>query len=353
MRVTDAATFQWPASRRRYYPGTVRELPVVHILYANPAGVPPVEGALAAEGFRVEMHEIRERLADLARPPEEGIWLNRMSPSPHTRGHHDSVALMREVLGWLESADRRVINGSRAFEIELSKLRRYLLLRWHGIETPRTVLAVGRKRILEAARRFEGPFLRKHDQRGKGLGIQLFESADELGAHLDSGELERAPEDQVVLQEYIRAPEPFVTRVELAGGRFLFAMRRSIGSGFEPYLAESCRVEKRATPHGSPKAETVTFSPSPLQADNPLVRQYLALCEKEGIDIAGIEFVEDERGRRYTYDVIANTDHDQAFCKQVGVDGMGEIARWLRGVASSAPIAGPSPRAGSSRHGYS
>ena len=57
--------------------------------------------------------------------------------------------------------------------------------------------------------------------------------------------------------------------------------------------------------------------------------QYLALCQAERIEVAGIEFVEDAEGRRYTYDINANTNYNSALGKQVGVDGMLELARYL------------------------
>ena len=57
----------------------------------------------------------------------------------------------------------------------MSKLRQDLVLRRHGIRTPRTVLAVGREHLRAAAATFDGPFITKHDQGGKGLGIRLFQ----------------------------------------------------------------------------------------------------------------------------------------------------------------------------------
>ena len=69
----------------------------------------------------------------------------------------------------------------------MSKLRQDLVLRRHGIRTPRTVLAVGREHLLEAAGTFSGPFITKHDQGGKGLGIELLQDSNELERHLDGG----------------------------------------------------------------------------------------------------------------------------------------------------------------------
>lgn len=302
----------------------------VHILYENPAWLPPVCAALEAEGLRFELHEIWHGLIEASEAPAPGIWWNRMSPSSHTRGHHESVALMREVLAWLEDHGRRVVNGKRAFEIEVSKLRQDAVLRAHGIATPRTVLAVGRERILEAASRFDGPFLTKHNQGGKGLGIHRFESASALEEHLASPDYEPGPHGQIVLQQYIQAPEPFVTRVEVAGGKLLFAMRSSTLAGFELCPADACEAERRAAPDVCPADGSATFTASSVGPDDPIVEQYLRLCAAEGIDVAGIEFVEDAAGQRYTYDINANTNYNAELGKSLGVDAMREVARWIR-----------------------
>lgn len=306
----------------------------VQVLYENPAWLPPLTSALDAEGLAFALHEIWHGVVDPGRPAPEGIWLNRMSPSSHTRGHVESVALMRETLAWLEDSGRTVVNGSRVFEIEVSKLQQDLVLRRHGILAPRTVLAVGRDRILDAARTFEGPFLTKHNQGGKGLGIRLFEHPDELPAVLDDPSFDPGPNGQIVLQQYIQPREPFITRVEIVGGRFLYAMRSSTVGGFELCPADSCAAERaHRAPEVCPADGSATFTLSPLSGDDPLVRQYLALCAAEGIDIAGIEFVEDSAGRRYTYDINANTNYNGAVGKAAGIEGMVEVARWLKSLS--------------------
>ena len=54
---------------------------------------------------------------------------------------------------------------------------------------------------------------------------------------------------------------------------------------------------------------------------------------EEGIEIAGIEFVEDARGNRYTYDINGTTNYNQALGAMMGVDGMRAVARYVRRVA--------------------
>ena len=54
----------------------------------------------------------------------------------------------------------------------------------------RTVAAIGRHRILEAAQGFPTPFITKHNQGGKGLGVRKFESHDELAEYVNSTDFE-------------------------------------------------------------------------------------------------------------------------------------------------------------------
>ena len=309
-------------------------LPTINVLYENPAWIPPLREALEREGFRVSLVHVNEGSIDASALPPDGIWMNRISPSSHTRGNVHTVELTRQLLYWLEYHGRRVINGLPAFELEMSKLRQDLVLRRHGIRTPRTVLAVGRKHLLGAAATFDGPFITKHDQGGKGLGIRHFRSVGELEGHLDGGGFDAGPGARVILQEYVRAPEPFITRVEIVGGRFVFAMRSSTADGFELCPSDVCNpmpVGAGAGGEGSAGADAPgLFGPSPLTADDPLVQQYVRLCLEEGIEVAGIEFVEDAQGNRYTYDINGTTNYNQALGAMMGVDGMREVARYVR-----------------------
>lgn len=306
-------------------------LPTVHILYENPAWLPPLEEALRAEGFPYRCHEVWKGMIDARTEPPEGIFLNRMSPSSHTRGHNESVALMREWLLWLETWGRRVVNGSRAFDLEVSKLQQDLVLNRYGIRTPRTVLVVGKDELVAAAKTFDGPFITKHNQGGKGLGIRLFENPEQLARYVASADFDAGPNGQLVLQEYVRAPEPFITRIEIVGGRFLFSMRSSTASGFELCPSDACHPTAAAT-NVCPADGSALFSASAVTADDPIVRQYIELCRGEGIEVAGIEFVEDAKGQRYTYDINGNSNYNGVFGRQIGIDGMREVAGYLKSV---------------------
>ncbi|MBD90744.1 MAG: alpha-L-glutamate ligase [Deltaproteobacteria bacterium] len=316
----------------------------VHILFENEAWLPPLLEGLEAEGLSHQLHHVHHGSLEATEVPEPGIYLNRMSPSSHTRGHLESVDLMSETLAWLEGHGRRVINGSRAFALEVSKFRQDMVLQRYGIRTPRTVMTVGTDQLLAAARTFEGRFITKHNQGGKGLGIQLFDSVEQLEDHVNEPGYDAGPKGQMLIQQYIEPAESFITRVELVGDRFLFAMQSATSGGFELCPADACQIPP-AAPDVCPADGGAKFQVSPLTADDSLVQSYLRLMKHEGLDLAGIEFVEDAEGNRYTYDINGTTNYNSALGREVGVDGMLEVARLITRELKSSGSTGAMRRA--------
>ena len=76
------------------------------------------------------------------------------------------------------------------------------------------------------------------------------------------------------------------------------------------------------------------FSAADLDAADPLVLQYIQLMQNEGIDVAGIEFVEDAQGVRYTYDINGTTNYNETLGQQMGVDGMKELVAYIQRIAA-------------------
>ena len=140
-----------------------------------------------------------------------------------------------------------------------------------------------------------------------------------------------------LLQQYVEPAEPFITRVEIVGGEFQYAIRSSTEDGFELCPAVECGSEDALCPaDGNGK-----FSlREDLTAEDPLIRRYVDLMGAMRIDIAGIEFVEDRDGIRYTYDINGTTNYNQEVEERHGLDGMDAIARLavrtLTGLAATA-----------------
>lgn len=292
------------------------------ILYENEDWLPPLAEALHSRGIDFETVFVDGGVLDVSAIPEPGVYINRMSPSSHTRGHQGGVQFVREYLTYLEAHGRRVINGSRAFELEVSKVKQEIALRHLGISTPRTIGVVGRDRLVEAGGTMPLPFLTKHNQGGKGLGIRLFRSRDGFESYVHD-ELDDDPGGVFLLQEYIEPTEPFITRVEIVDGQFQYAIASSTEGGFELCPAQACQLDDQFCPVG----ESSKFRLRPdVTADDPLVGQFVELMHQNAIDVAGIEFVEDADGNRYVYDINGTTNYNADVEARHGLSGMDAIA---------------------------
>src|SRR5437660_9742321 len=232
-----------------------------------------------------------------------------MSASSHTRDHRYAAELTAAVLAWLEWHGRRVVNGSRALDLEISKARQYAALEAAGIRTPDTVLVAGRELLVAAAQqRFaEGPFILKPNRGGKGLGVRLFRSEEALADYLRGAGYEPPVDGLSLLQQYVRAPVPLITRAEFVGGRFIYAVEVDTSDGFELCPADACAVGDGFCPAGDePRAKFTIIK----DIDPALKQRYESFLAANAIDVAGIEFISDADGTVYTYDVNTNTNYN-------------------------------------------
>lgn len=301
----------------------------VHVIFENQDWMPPLRRAFSEKGLEWVEHFTDGGQLDIGGKVPSGVVLNRMSPSSHTRGHQGGVRFTGEYLAWLEARGCTVINGSRAFALEVSKVRQHAALEAMGIRTPRTLAVVGGpQRLREAVTHMDGPFITKHNQGGKGLGVQLFREHQSFLDLLDAGEWTSSPDGVDLLQQYIQPAEPFITRVEIVGGRFLYAIRSSTEGGFELCPADACSIGDAFCPVGDGAAANPSrFALRPeITEEDPLVQAYIAFCERHGLDVAGIEFVEDAAGNRWTYDINATSNYNGTVEAEHGLDGMGAIA---------------------------
>ncbi|MEJ5944232.1 alpha-L-glutamate ligase [Pseudokineococcus basanitobsidens] len=296
----------------------------VYALHENPEWWPPFAAAFDAEGVDVEQWLLTgDGELDLGAEPPVGVFWSRMSASAHTRGHVLAKEQTRAVLSWLEGWGRTVVNGRGVLELEMSKVAQHAALRAAGVDVPRTSAVLGRDRLVPAAERFaaEGggaPFVTKHDQGGKGLGVRRFEDPQELRAALDAGELEPPANGVWLLQELLVAAEPAVTRTEIVAGEHVYSVRVSTAQGFELCPADAC-----ALPGQEPLfALREGYEP-------PLLDAYRRFLDATGTAVAGIESIETVDGRVVTYDVNTNTNYNAEVEAVAPRSGPRAIARHL------------------------
>jgi glutathione synthase/RimK-type ligase-like ATP-grasp enzyme len=315
----------------------------IHILHENAAWLPPLAQAFDQRRLAWTEWFLDAGTFDLASPPPEGVFYNRMSASSHTRDHRFAAELTAAVLAWLTRWGRRVVNGPGALDLEISKARQYAALESHGIATPRTVLVGGRDRVLAAAQRHfaDQPMILKPNRGGKGLGVQLFQSSDSLAAYLASDAYEAPVDGLQLLQEYVRAPRPFITRAEFIGGRFLYAVEVDTTDGFELCPADACAVGDANCPVCEVPREKFTIIDGIPEALRARLERFLAAT---GVEVAGIEFITDAEGRTLVYDVNTNTNYNpeaEARAGRTGTarSGPGAIAEFLGGELTRLRVA--------------
>src|SRR6185369_6801268 len=236
--------------------------------------------------------------------------------------------------------------------LEINKIAQYAELAKFGIRTPRTLAAVGKPAIVDAARAMKGSFITKHNRAGKGLGVRLFHSVDALESYVKSPLFEDSVDGVTLIQQYIKAPEPFITRVEFVGGKFLYAVRVDTSQGFELCPADACQIDSPTLAAACPAVAPSDKFQIVRDFDHPLIARWQAFLAENDIAVAGIEFIVDENGRSFTYDVNTNTNYNpDAEAKDgragTSASGMGAIASYLgnllaretrAGVRQAAPV---------------
>jgi glutathione synthase/RimK-type ligase-like ATP-grasp enzyme len=300
----------------------------VYALHENPEWFPPFAAAFERAGLDCEEWLLIGGSLDLDATPPEGVFWNRLSASSHTRGHAHAKEYTRALLDWLEAHGRRVVNGRPVVEMEVSKVRQLTALRAFGIDVPRTVAVIGSDELLPAARGFLTPFVTKHNQGGKGLGVRRFDDLGMFEAYVSSDEFEDPVDGITLLQEYVQPREPFITRVETVGYEYVYAITADTArGGFQLCPADACELDE----HGQRKAAESLFA---LREgfQHPIIEQFLGFARKHHLEIAGFELIEAADGRIVCYDVNTNTNYNPDVERSASKSGPGAIAAYLQRV---------------------
>jgi glutathione synthase/RimK-type ligase-like ATP-grasp enzyme len=300
----------------------------IYALHENPAWFPPFAAAFDVAGMDWREWLLIEGAIDLDAAPPEGIYWNRLSASSHTRGHVHSKDYTRAVLEWLEAHGRRVVSGRSVVEMEVSKVRQLTALKAFGIDVPRTIAVIGKGDLVSRAAEMPMPFITKHNQGGKGLGVRRFDDLETFREYVTSDEFEEPVDGITLLQEYVQPQAPFITRIETVGYQFVYAITADTArGGFQLCPADACELDE----DGQPKAAESLFA---LREgfDHPIIEQVLGFARTHRLEVAGFEFIEAADGRIVVYDVNTNTNYNPDVEQVAPRSGPGEIARYLQQV---------------------
>jgi hypothetical protein len=308
----------------------------VYVLHENPEWYAPLAAAFDRAGLPHEQWLLGDAVLDLASAPPPGVFWSRMSASSHTRGHPYAKDQTRGVLAWLESHGRQVVNGRRVLDLEMSKVEQLAALRAAGFDVPRTLAVAGRAELATAARTLPVPFIAKHNQGGKGLGVRRFDSHREFESYLAGPDYEPPVDGITLLQEYVVAAQPRITRAEVVGGEFLYAITADTArGGFRLCPADACATGADGQPAA---AEPSLFALRP-GFDDPVTDLYVEFASAHGIGVAGFEFIETADGRLVTYDINTTTNYNAEIEAVAPRPALPAVAAYLGGLLARTPAA--------------
>ncbi len=149
------------------------------------------------------------------------------------------------------------------------------------------------------------------------------------------------------MQEFIPARDGHITRVEVLGGDYLYAINVfGTADNFNLCPADIClttdgvALDRAACPADAPKNKIRVEGTTP---PDDAVADVERIMEAAGIDIGGVEFVVDDRdGQRYYYDINALSNFVADAPRVIGFDPFERLADYLEAQQGITPV--PEPR---------
>jgi hypothetical protein len=272
--------------------------------------------------------------------PPFRVLFNRMSPSAYLRGGTAAIHFTRHLLTWLEGRGVRVINGTRAYETEISKASQMELLHRLGLPFPRTRVVHDPAGLPKAAEGFLFPVAVKPNVGGSGAGVVRYDTPEALEAAAREGRIGTGIDGTLLLQEFIVPEDGRIVRVEVLDGNFLYAIRvYTPGDDFNLCPADVCQttdgveLERGACPVDAPKngLRVEGYLP-PAEVVDEVER----IMAEAGIEIGGVEYLEAADGRgRFYYDINALSNFVADAPRVVGFDPFERLVDWLEVIVAA------------------
>jgi hypothetical protein len=231
-----------------------------------------------------------------------------------------------------------VVNGSYVYSLEISKSRQLDLLSVAGARFPASRVINAPELALLAARELRFPLIVKGNIGGSGAGITRFDSLASLETVVARGRLELGVDGTALVQELVPLRDGCIQRVELLGGKILYAIRVFPDDSFNLCPADVCRttggteLTRGACALDAPKngMRVEAFTPSPeIAATAERITAHARL------DVGGIEYLVDDRdGATLFYDVNALSNFVADPVRVVGFDPFERLVSYLAARAS-------------------
>jgi hypothetical protein len=312
----------------------LNEKPIA-IYYEHPDWFRPLFQQLDERGVPWQKIDARYHSYDAASPENEySLLFNRMSPSAWQRGLGHGIFYTLNYMAHLEGKGVRVVNGSRGFTHEISKALQLANLEKLGLPYPKAHVINHPSQALAAAKAIGYPIVIKPNIGGSGAGVERFNTPENLRRAVEENRLYFGIDSTALVQEAFTARDGIITRVELLGGKYLYAIKiHTTGESFNLCPGDICQntkgeeLTRTACPVDAPKSGmTVEGYDAPPQVIED-VERIMALA---GVEVGGIEYVTDDRtGRQLYYDVNALSNFVADPVRVIGFNPYSRLADYL------------------------
>ena len=307
----------------------------IAIYYEHPDWFRPLFERLDESGVLWKKIDAGNHQYDATSSEEEySLLFNRMSPSAWQRGLGHCIFYTLDYLAHLEAKGVRVVNGYRGFAHEISKAQQLTNLEKLGLPYPKARVINHPSQALGAAEAIGFPVVIKPNIGGSGAGIEKFSSPGDLLRAVEEKRLYFGIDSTALVQEAFTARDGVITRIEVLGGKYLYAIRiHTTGESFNLCPADICQNTKGeeltriACPVDAPKRgmKVEAYTP-PVRVIEDAER----IMELAGVEVGGIEYVTDDRtGRQLYYDVNALSNFVADPVRVIGFDPYTRLAEFL------------------------
>jgi hypothetical protein len=307
----------------------------IAVVYEHPEWQKPLFGALEKRGVSFTTVDLKRAAFEPGSPPPARLVFNQASPSAYVRGNLRAVPFALSYLKALEHDGVTVVNGARAFALELSKTAQAAMIRKLGLRTPRSLSFNDVDALASLLRdtSWKWPCLLKPEQGGSGARIEKVGSLEEVRKMLDDCPALWEPDGVFLLQELVQSDvERGIVRLEFLGGELLYAMRVVSHGRYNLCPSELCNpVEgQEGVCEGPAKLEAppVEFYAYP-EVPRTAVDAGRRIAAAAGIDIGGIEYLDSLEGEHCFYDVNANSNLRPAIAREFGFDPFERVVDYL------------------------
>ncbi len=314
----------------------------IAIYYEQPHWFVPLFEQMDVRGVNWVKVDARYHQYDAASAEQEySLVFNRMSPSAWQRGVGHGIFYTLGYLAHLEQKGVRVVNGFRGFTHETSKALQLTLLEGLGLPYPKAKVINHPSQALSAAEAIGFPLILKPNIGGSGAGIKKFGSRGDLRAAVEEGSLYFGVDSTALVQECFTARDGIITRVEVLGGKYLYAIQIHItGETFDLCPADICKNTKGeeltriACPVDAPKTGMTVEA---YEAPRRVIENCERIMRTAGIEVGGIEYViDDETDRLLYYDINALSNFVADPERMIGFNPYGRLADYLIAEAQKA-----------------